>query len=189
MPTSPSRRAIKKTRKKHSKKGNEDISKDDNGGASQEALKPRVAGLPEPTSLPTPAPRSTVSARSAGRMGSRESTGSDRGDPNGMERLKGESEAEHVVRQTRLRDEEKQRMVSKFGGGGVAGTMSMSIMSGMDSNVGRMAGVGTDSSYNPSTGGHGAGAGLNVDVDIVAAGLEAHLQHWVPMARHETRRN
>lgn len=34
MSTSPSRRTIKKTRKKYSKKGNKDISKDDNGGAS-----------------------------------------------------------------------------------------------------------------------------------------------------------
>jgi len=137
----------------------------------KEVLKARVAGLPEPTSLPTPAPRSTGSARSTGSMGSGGSVGSDRGDPNGMERLKGESEAEYVVRQTRLRDEAKQRMASKFGGGGIAGAMSMSSMSGMGSNSGRMAGIGSDSSYNPNTGGYGAGAGLNVDVDSVVAGL------------------
>ena len=45
-------------------------------------------------------------------MGSRGSACSDRGDPNGVVRLKGEPEPEHVVRQTRLRDEAKQRMAS-----------------------------------------------------------------------------
>ena len=40
------------------------------------------------------------------------SVGSDRGNPNGVVRLKGESDPEYVVRQTRLRNEAKQRMAS-----------------------------------------------------------------------------
>merc|ERR1712232_355826 len=47
----------------------------------------------------------------------------------------------------------------------------MGGMGGMGSSGGRMAGIGSDSSYNPNTGGYGAGAGLNVDVDSVVAGL------------------
>ena len=45
-------------------------------------------------------------------MGSRGSACSDRDNPNGMVRLKGEPEPEYIVRQTRLRDEAKQRMTS-----------------------------------------------------------------------------
>lgn len=45
-------------------------------------------------------------------------------DPNGMERLTGESESEYVARQTRLRDEAKERMRAKFGGGGMKGVGS-----------------------------------------------------------------
>jgi len=126
----------------------------------KEVLKARVAGLPEPTSLPTPAPRSTGSTRSTGSMGS---PSSDRGDPNGMERLKGETEAQYVARQTRLRDEAKARMAAKFGGGG------MGSMGGMGSSGGRMAGIGSDSSYDPNRGGYGGAAGF--DVDSVVSGL------------------
>ena len=126
----------------------------------KEVLKARVAGLPEPTSLPTPAPRSTGSTRSTGSMGS---SSGDRGDPNGMERLKGETEAQYVARQTRLREEAKARMAAKFGGGG------MGSMRSMGSSGGRMAGIGSDSSYDPNRGGYGAGAGL--DVDSVVSGL------------------
>lgn len=45
-------------------------------------------------------------------------------DPNGMERLPGESDADYVARQTRLRDEAKARMAAKFGGGGMGGVGS-----------------------------------------------------------------
>jgi len=41
-----------------------------------------------------------------------------RGDPNGMERLKGESDAQYVERQTRLKEQAKARMRAKFGKGG-----------------------------------------------------------------------
>ena len=42
-------------------------------------------------------------------------------DPNGMERLPGESDADYIARQTRLRDEAKARMAAKFGSGGGMG--------------------------------------------------------------------
>merc|ERR1719491_1738119 len=42
-------------------------------------------------------------------------------DPNGIERLSGESDEQYVMRQTRLRDEAKARMAAKFGGGGGMG--------------------------------------------------------------------
>merc|ERR1719310_2609987 len=45
-------------------------------------------------------------------------------DPNGIERLTGESDAQYVARQTRLRDEAKARMAAKFGGGGMGGVGS-----------------------------------------------------------------
>lgn len=45
-------------------------------------------------------------------------------DPNGIERLSGESDEQYVMRQTRLRDEAKARMAAKFGGGGMGGVGS-----------------------------------------------------------------
>jgi len=74
-------------------------------------------------------------------------------DPNGMERLTGESDEEYIARQTRLRAEAKSRMAAKFGGGG-----------------GRMGGVGSDSSYNPNAG-YGGGMGSNIDVDSIVSGV------------------
>jgi hypothetical protein len=62
-------------------------------------------------------------------------------DPNGIERLSGESDEQYVMRQTRLRDEAKARMAAKFGGGG--------RMGGVGSNT--MGGGGTSSA--PSSGG------------------------------------
>ena len=62
----------------------------------------------------------------------------------------------------------------------------------MGSNVGHMEGVVSDSSYNPNTGGCGARAALNVDVDIVVAGLGnefATLGSYGHGSRHETRRH
>ena len=45
-------------------------------------------------------------------------------DPNGMERLSGETDEQYVLRQTRLRDEAKARMAAKFGSGGMSGVGS-----------------------------------------------------------------
>lgn len=88
-------------------------------------------------------------------------TGGGGQDPNGMERLVGESDEQYIARQTRLRDEAKARMAAKFGGGGGGGT---TMMGGVGSNGGgggsssssRMGGIGSDPNYNPNGGGYGA---------------------------------
>lgn len=68
-----------------------------------------------------------------------------------MERLAGETDSGYVARQTALRGEASARMRDRFGGSG--------------SN--RMQGLGSDSSYNPASGGYGGGggggAGLNAE--------------------------
>lgn len=55
-----------------------------------------------------------------------------RGDPNGMERLTGETDNEYLQRQTQLRDAARARMAAKF-------------------SAGKMGGVGSDPSYNPNS--------------------------------------
>jgi len=116
-------------------------------------LKARAEGRPEPTVLPPPKNRSAyVPSNNAGGGGgggggrpmtsisSHHSTngGNKVEDPNGMERLTGESDEQYIARQTRLREEAKARMAAKFGGGGGGG--------------GRMGGVGSDPNYNPNSG-------------------------------------
>lgn len=125
----------------------------------KEVLKARVAGLPEPTSLPPSAPRSSGSVGSTRSVGS---AGSGIGDVNGMERLKGETEEQYVARQTRLREEARARMAAKFGKGGL----------GSSSSGGRMAGIGSDSSYDPSRG-YSTGDSIlgNIDVDGIVSGM------------------
>eukprot|EP00469_Lotharella_globosa_P016012 CAMPEP_0167833958 /NCGR_PEP_ID=MMETSP0112_2-20121227/15346_1 /TAXON_ID=91324 /ORGANISM="Lotharella globosa, Strain CCCM811" /LENGTH=454 /DNA_ID=CAMNT_0007739505 /DNA_START=163 /DNA_END=1527 /DNA_ORIENTATION=- len=46
------------------------------------------------------------------------------GDPNSMERLRGETEQQYIARQKRLQAEAKARMRAKFGGGGLGGVGS-----------------------------------------------------------------
>lgn len=69
-------------------------------------------------------------------------------DPNGIERLSGESDEQYVMRQTRLRDEAKARMAAKFGGGGMSGVGSSGIDNAVQPN--RMAPASTMSA--PSSG-------------------------------------
>jgi len=111
----------------------------------KEILKARVEGRPEPTSLPPKAQKTTSSSSSAPSSMNRPmggmSGGGGGGDPNGMERLPGETEQQYVARQTRLREEARARMQAKFGGGG------------------KMGGVGSNPGYN-SNGGYG-GSGLD----------------------------
>lgn len=114
----------------------------------KEVLKARVEGRPEPTELPKP-----VAKASPQRQASPASLGSN--DPNGMERLAGETEAQYVARQTRLREEAKARMAAKFGSSG-------GRMGGVGSGGQRMSGIGSDPNYNPN-GGYGGGMDLNVD--------------------------
>ena len=83
-------------------------------------------------------------------------------DPNGMERLAGETDEAYIARQTRLRDEAKARMAAKFGGGGGMG--------GVGSGGSRMGGVGSDPNYNPHS-----GYGDSLDVSAVTGSVMSGL--------------
>lgn len=118
----------------------------------KEVLKARAEGRPEPTKLPEPAP-----PRNSGMMNG--AIGKPGEDPNGMERLMGETESQYVARQTRLRNDARARMAAKFGnGGGMGGVGS--------STGGRMLGIGSDSSYDPNR-----GYGGDLGVDSLVSGL------------------
>jgi Putative GTPase activating protein for Arf len=120
-------------------------------------LRARIEGKPEPTQLPAPAARLAAAPYSGGGGGGQ--------DPNGMERLVGESDQQYVARQTRLREEAKARMAMKFGGGGMGGVGSGG--GGGGGSSGRMQGIGSDPSYNPN----GSSSGLDVSVDSLVSGL------------------
>jgi ADP-ribosylation factor GTPase-activating protein 1 len=104
----------------------------------KEMLKARVEGRPEPTVLPPKKQKSAPSSSNSN--ASRPTAPAGSKDPNGMERMAGENEQQYIARQTRLREEARVRMQSKFGGKG-------------------MGGVGSNPNYNAG----GGGGGLNVD--------------------------
>jgi len=126
----------------------------------KEVLKARVEGRPEPTELPKPAVQRTMGGSMAGMGSGGPAAGKPGEDPNGMERLTGETDQQYIARQTRLRDEAKKRMAAKFGGSGGMG--------GVGSRT--MGGVGSDSRYNPNAG-YGGGFGGGVDVNAVTGSL------------------
>jgi len=115
----------------------------------KEILKARVEGRPEPTSLPplrnkratAPSSAGIGSGGGGGQMGSN--------DPNGLERLRGETDQQYIARQTRLKAEAKARMQTKFGNNG-------GRMGGVGSSS--MQGIGSNSNYNPNGGGYGIAA-------------------------------
>lgn len=114
-------------------------------------LKARVEGRPEPTSLPPPRnKRAAAPASAPANMGGFGGGGGPKGstDPNGLERMTGESEQQYVARQTKLREEARVRMQAKFGNGGKMGGVGSS-----------MQGIGSNSNYNPHTGSYGGGYG------------------------------
>lgn len=109
-------------------------------------LKARIEGKPEPTVLPKPVPKAPGS-------GSIKVP-----DPNGLERLPGETDQQYIARQSRLRDEAKARMASKFGG---------SSMGGVGSGGRSMQGIGSDPGYDPNR----SAASSSFDVSSLASGL------------------
>jgi ADP-ribosylation factor GTPase-activating protein 1 len=113
----------------------------------KEVLKARIEGRPEPTSLPRPAVKSSSAPPSMNRTMGGGGVGGGGGDPNGMERLPGESEQAYVARQTRLREEARQRMQAKFGGNNRMGGVGSSGMQG----------IGSNSNYNSNDGYGGTG--------------------------------
>ena len=138
----------------------------------KEVLKARVEGRPEPTQLP-PKP---VAAAPTTRNPANAMATSGGLDPNGMERLMGESDDQYVARQTRLREEARARMASKFGGSGMGGGMSNGGGSG---GGGRMQGIGSDPSYNPNAG-YGGG---DLDVNAMISGFGSMLGSAVSGAK------
>ena len=71
----------------------------------KEVLRARVEGTPEPTELPA----------ATSKTGSAHAATTDHQDPNGMQRLMGETDDQYILRQTRLKEEARQRMAQKFG--------------------------------------------------------------------------
>jgi len=131
----------------------------------KEVLKARVEGRPEPTTLPTPAPRKNTDNRTMSSFSSSSSMGGGGGgavgkpgeDPNGMERLTGETDQQYIQRQTRLKEQARARMQAKFGKSGGLGNSSM-------------GGVGSSGPYQG-----GGGYGTGVDMDSVVAGFGSAL--------------
>jgi ADP-ribosylation factor GTPase-activating protein 1 len=126
----------------------------------KEILKARVEGRPEPTELPKVAPRSGTYSPSPSSGGFGSLSPKPGEDPNGMERLTGETDQQYIARQTRLRDEARQRMAAKFSGGGGMGGVGST----------RMAGIGSNPNYNPN-----AGYSSDLGVDSLVAGFGSAL--------------
>eukprot|EP00559_Dactyliosolen_fragilissimus_P001897 CAMPEP_0184864896 /NCGR_PEP_ID=MMETSP0580-20130426/16259_1 /TAXON_ID=1118495 /ORGANISM="Dactyliosolen fragilissimus" /LENGTH=451 /DNA_ID=CAMNT_0027363843 /DNA_START=60 /DNA_END=1415 /DNA_ORIENTATION=- len=141
----------------------------------KEVLKARAEGRPEPTQLTKKTPTRKSNSFQSNLGGSnhsssssfKSSNGSD--DPNGMERLTGESDEQYIARQTRLRNEAKARMAAKFGGSKSMGGVGSSYGNGGGGSS--MQGFGSNSSYNPNTGSYGAGGGLGFDVENITGSI------------------
>jgi len=119
----------------------------------KEVLKARADGKPEPTELVKKVKKPYVPLNQRGMSGmgggggdgsggsvsaqpSASSAGASGGsnDPNGMERLRGETDEQYIARQTRLREEARKRMAAKFGNGGMGGGMGgKRVMGGVGS--------------------------------------------------------
>jgi len=132
----------------------------------KEVLRARLEGKPEP-------PMSQVSNNNTSRPSSSSSNElmgkKQEEDPNGRERLSGETDGQYIARQTRLRDEARARLAAK--GFGASSSMSSNASSG--SSRGYMQGIGSDSSYDPSRGGYGNYPGVDITqvTGSIASGL------------------
>lgn len=114
----------------------------------KEVIKARSEGRPEPTQLVKKPPKKKYVSPGAS-MPSAPSGGKD---PNGMEKMAGESDAEYIARQTRLREQAKARMAAKFG----------------NPNGGSRTMGGVGSTPHPSQGG---GMGLDSFSDTLSSGF------------------
>ena len=111
----------------------------------KEVLRARVEGTPEPTELPK---ASNPTNSSTGSQQSHQ-------DPNGLQRLLGETDDQYIIRQTRLKEEARQRMALKFGGNGQQGSRMAGI--GSDPNYGNGGNSGGGNSGGSSGGSNGGG--------------------------------
>lgn len=134
----------------------------------KDVLRARVEGKPEPP-MPSVTTLPNTSASNSFTGKNKEE------DPNGRERLSGETEEQYIARQTRLRDEARVRLAAK----GFGSSQSMSSASSGSSRA-YMQGIGSDSSYDPTRGGYNNSSiyqGLSAGVDIsqvtgsIASGL------------------
>ena len=139
----------------------------------KEILKARVEGRPEPTSLPPPKRRTAAPASAPPNMGGIGGGGVGMGsnDPNGMERMVGETDQQYIARQTRLKEEARARMQAKFGntGGRMGGVGSSS-----------MQGIGSNPNYDPNSGGYGTGIGAP-DMDNVISSVSGAFSSGLSM--------
>lgn len=141
----------------------------------KEILKARAEGRPEPTELPKKVPRPTnngamnsIHGNGGGGFGGGAPPKAGE-DPNGMERLTGETDEQYIARQTRLRDEAKRRMAAKFGGGG-GGMGGVGSRGGGGMGGSRMGGIGSDPNYNPN-----GGYGDSIDVSAISGSVMSGL--------------
>lgn len=132
----------------------------------KEILKARAEGRPEPTSLPqkSAAPASKGGGGTMNGFGG--GGGGGGGDPNGLERLMGESDQQYISRQTRLKEEARARMAAKFGNSG-------GRMGGVGSSS--MQGIGSNPNYNSSSGGFGGGPDLDNVLGSVTSAFSSGL--------------
>jgi hypothetical protein len=148
----------------------------------KEVLKARVEGRPEPTTLPPPKPRAAAPATAPPSMSSISSNnfggGGGSGDPNGMERLAGETDQQYIARQTRLKEEARARMQAKFGNSGRMGGVGSSSMQGIGSNP----------NYNPN-GGYGGGPDLDSVVNSVSGAFSSGLNFVSSVVNDEATRS
>ena len=130
----------------------------------KEVIKARADGKPEPTVLVKKQPKARAtttstsfsSSSSSNHNHSRPMTMPKPGeDPNGMEKLTGESDAAYIARQTKLRDQAKARMAAKFGNSSTNRTMG---------------GVGSSPHYNPSNN-NSNGIGIDSISDTLSSGF------------------
>ncbi len=110
-------------------------------------LKSEALCNPLPAVAPVPATRADMS----------------RGDLNGMGRLRGDSDAEYVALQTRLKEEARARMAAKFGNFSGFNRYSCKCMCGVESNL----------NCNPRTDSYGKSSGItmNANMDDLVAGI------------------
>ena len=99
-------------------------------------MKRDALGTPLPAAAPVPATRADMS----------------RGYLNGMGRLRGDSDAEYVALQTRLKEEARARMAAKFGNFSGFNRYSCKCMCGVESNL----------NCNPRTGSYGNSSGITI---------------------------
>jgi hypothetical protein len=128
----------------------------------KEVLRARMEGKPEPPMI-----QSSITTNQASKASSSQVMGKMKDeDPNGRERLSGESDDQYITRQTRLRDEARARLAAK----GLGSSMSSHGGGGQSRTV--MQGIGSDSSYDPNRGGYSNSSSLYQGLSSAASSVD-----------------